>query len=129
MTPADELRAAADKLRTLTTADGIEPGPWRTEWHEQQYELLSADPTSVAITEWTYAIATWEPQASEQRAECDTANADYIATMHPSVGSALAAWLESTATALAANTHPGWQECVAPHAIAVARAINGGEQQ
>lgn len=38
----------------------------------------------------------------------------------------LANWLESTAISLAASTHPGWQECVAPEALAVARALNGG---
>ncbi len=37
----------------------------------------------------------------------------------------LADWLDSTATSLAASTHPDWQECVAPDALAVARAING----
>ena len=37
----------------------------------------------------------------------------------------VADWLESTATSLAASTHPGWQECVAPDAVSVAREING----
>jgi hypothetical protein len=41
----------------------------------------------------------------------------------------LADWLDSTATSLTASTHPGWQECVAPDALAVARAIlaTGGQ--
>jgi hypothetical protein len=39
----------------------------------------------------------------------------------------LAEWLEATYVALAANTHPGWQGTVAPDALAVARAINGGQ--
>jgi hypothetical protein len=43
----------------------------------------------------------------------------------PDLGAPLADWLESTATSLSASTHPGWQECVAPDALAVARAING----
>ncbi|MFK4801708.1 hypothetical protein ACI3K5_23875 [Streptomyces sp. MPA0124] len=37
----------------------------------------------------------------------------------------LADWLDATAATLDANTHPGWQETVAPHPLAVARAING----
>ncbi|MFC8553365.1 hypothetical protein ACFUMI_38315 [Streptomyces sp. NPDC057273] len=40
----------------------------------------------------------------------------------------LADWLEHTVTTLAASTHPGWLECVAPHALAVARAILGEDQ-
>lgn len=39
----------------------------------------------------------------------------------------LADWLDSMATSLTANTHPGWQETVASDALAVARAINGGQ--
>lgn len=36
----------------------------------------------------------------------------------------LAKWLETTATSLAASTHPDWQDCVAADALATARAIN-----
>ncbi|MGJ5831388.1 hypothetical protein [Streptomyces ossamyceticus] len=90
-------------------------------------------------------IATWEPQASEQRAECDTADADWIAAMHPGVGLALADWLEQEAhhyecgiraaddvfrddpagRAAFLTTGPG---APSPQALAVARAINGQEQ-
>lgn len=114
-TPADKLRAAAEKLRKLT-GQAIE-GPWTATWSEQQYELKG--PSSVdPIAEWTYAIATWEPKASEQRAECDTADADYIAAMHPGVGLALADWLESEAEF---GADPG----IGPAALTVARLING----
>lgn len=37
----------------------------------------------------------------------------------------LAKWLENTAASLKASTHPGWQECVAPDSLAVARQILG----
>ncbi|MEH0442485.1 hypothetical protein QA811_02120 [Streptomyces sp. B21-102] len=126
MTPADELRAAAAKIRDLTAeATGA---PWATSWSEQQYEVKS--PSGIdPIAEWTYAIATWEPEASEQRAECDTADADWIATMHPGVGTALARWLENTATSLTASTHPGWQDLIAADALAVARAVLGTPDQ
>jgi hypothetical protein len=134
MNPIDELRAAASRLWTLVAADGIEPAPWRSEWHEQQYELRSADPTTYPIAEWTFAINTVEPKASVERAECDTANADYIAAMHPGVGAALAEFLDVEADVadeirrqspdltddqLAANVHG---------ALTIARALNGGEK-
>ena len=115
MTPADELRAAAAKIRDLTAE--TTGAPWTTSWSEQQYEVKS--PSGIdPIAEWTYAIATWEPEASEQRAECDTADADWIATMHPGIGTALAAWLESAARD-AREIGPD------PHALAVARAVLG----
>lgn len=40
----------------------------------------------------------------------------------------LAAWLETTYVTLTRSTHPGWQEEVAPNALAVARAINGDQE-
>lgn len=49
------------------------------------------------------------------------------AAMHPEVGGTLADWLETTATSLAASTHPDWQDCVAADALAVARAILGDQ--
>ncbi|MEV4227285.1 hypothetical protein AB0J81_09275 [Streptomyces bobili] len=45
--------------------------------------------------------------------------------LHPDVVSALANWLENTAISLKASTHPDWQDCVAPDALAVARAVLG----
>ncbi len=41
----------------------------------------------------------------------------------------LAEWLETTYVSLAASTHPDWQDCVAADAVAVARALLGGEQR
>lgn len=116
-TVADELRAAADKLRALATT--ATPGPWVTTWRGQEYQLDGDTESDLGpIAEWTYAIATVEPKASEHRAECDTANADYIAAMGPNVGALLADWLEAEGQRLAA-THPGWQETVvSPPALA-----------
>lgn len=48
------------------------------------------------------------------------------AAMDPHVGALLADWLDATATSLATSTHPDWQETVAQHPLAIARAINGG---
>lgn len=39
----------------------------------------------------------------------------------------LADWLDAEAARLAATAHPYWQDTVAPHAVAVARAILGGQ--
>lgn len=90
------LRRAAEKIRKL--AGQATGAPWETTWRGQEYHLDGyRDGDLEPISEWTYAIATWEPEASEQRAECDTANADYIAAMHPGVGLALAAWLDDMA--------------------------------
>ncbi|MFE2712271.1 hypothetical protein ACFXKI_09840 [Streptomyces mirabilis] len=128
-TPADELRTAARRLRELTGRTS--KAPWTTTWNAQQYEL--AAPSSVyPITEWTYAIVTIEPAASEQRAECDTADADYIAAVHPGVGLALADWLDVAAEHCRAHylccDNGPCSETAAP-ALAVARAITGGEQR
>lgn len=112
-TPAALLRQAADKLRQLATAEGITPGPWlsmdggdRLLWDGPGAELLPP----------RYVVD--EPMSNG-------ANAALIATLHPGVAVALAAWLESEAQRLGASTHPDWQETVAPHAVAVARAVLG----
>ena len=130
ITPADELRTAADKLRALATADGVSPAPWHTEWDMQQYELRGAAATRYPITEWSYAIVTTGPKVSEQRAECDTANADYITAMHPGVGAALANWLDAEATGPMAGLHNDRcmeRGCTISAALAVARLINGSQ--
>jgi hypothetical protein len=76
-TPADELRAAAAKLRQMRF------------------------PAAVTATSNTAAL---------------------IGARLP-----LADWLDNTATTLNANTHPDWQDCVAADALAVARALTGGQ--
>lgn len=145
-TPAAELRAAAEKLRKL--AAQADDGPWETTWREQQYHLDGyRDGELHPIAEWTYAIATWEPKVREERADCDTASADYMAAMHPGVGLALADWLDAEARGIEAVTHlaelhdghievsvetaPDGRPCYAysahQHALAVARALNGGQ--
>jgi hypothetical protein len=115
-TPADEISAAARKLRTLTEDLGDCRGPWYVVNREQRHYPQRIDNIGVP-----YVVASTTTDPSHP-----PTIADYICAMHPGVGKALADWLESTATSLAASTHPGWQECVAPDALAVARAINGG---
>ncbi|MGQ5606186.1 DUF6221 family protein [Streptomyces sp. EKS3.2] len=57
-------------------------GPWSTRWRGQEYELV-APTRAYPIAEWTYAIATVEPEVSAHRAECDTADADHIVRHDP----------------------------------------------
>ncbi|MGX1129939.1 hypothetical protein RKD49_002129 [Streptomyces glaucescens] len=119
-TPAEEIRTAAQILRRLAAA--ATGGPWETTWRGQQYHLDGyRDGDLHPISEWTYAIATWEPQVHDERADCDTADADYIAAMHPGVGAALARWLESW-TGVDLHEAGSLPED-AQHALAVARQI------
>jgi hypothetical protein len=121
-TPAQLLHRAAAHLRQL--AGQATPAPWATTWRGQEYQLDGNTENALGpIAEWAYAIATWEPQASEQRSECDTADADYMAAVHPGVGALFAAWLEAEAQRLNTTTHPAWQDTVAPHALAIAHAL------
>ncbi|GHA61028.1 hypothetical protein GCM10010330_11080 [Streptomyces tendae] len=64
------------------TAQAASAGPWSTRWNGQDHELV-APARAYPIAEWTYAIATQEPEASAHRAECDTANADHIVRHDP----------------------------------------------
>ncbi|CAL9647524.1 hypothetical protein [Streptomyces sp. enrichment culture] len=106
-TPAQELRTAANKIRTLAKAISTP---------DERDQVFHADGTDVTQgCTGRYDVATTQT----------TELADYIAAMHPGVGTALADWLDATAATLDANTHPGWQDTVAPHSLAVARAING----
>lgn len=122
MTPADEINTAAIRLRELATAST--PGHW-------QAEELPADQHHKHPAHWVKTEYDDGPNmaSSQVVADCPWKQADaaYIAAMHPAVGEALAGWLETTATSLTASTHPDWQGCVAADALAVARAINGGQ--
>lgn len=121
-TPADELRAAATRIRAL--AENAPAAPWRLEWQNQELQLIdSAHSPNYPIAEWTYAVATWEPDASEQRAECDTSAPDYIAAMHPVVGLALADWLEYEAGRIERLHGHGAVTYAPAPALAVARAL------
>jgi len=111
-TPADELAAAVETLRARLTDPELTPGPWLSLDHGDR---LLYDGPGAEDQPPVYVVD--EPMSNG-------ANADYIELMHPGVGAALADWLETTAEALAATTHPGWQECVASNALAVARQIN-----
>ncbi|MGW5175867.1 hypothetical protein ACWERY_16085 [Streptomyces sp. NPDC004082] len=123
---ADELRTAATKLRTLVTNLRDCRGPWYVVNREQRPYPQRIDNIGVP-----YVVATTHTDPSHP-----PTMADYIAAMHPGVGTALATLLE----AVAANPDdPGVREgtarhigcdpatCPATAALAVARAINGSE--
>lgn len=113
-TPADELRTAAERLRRLAAT--ATPGPWEGVVDDHGRGEVDA---SVWADSINYYIT--EKVSSGARHQAD---AHYIAAMHPGVGAALADWLQSEAELLANDDFPA----IHAHALAVARAINGGGQ-
>lgn len=112
-TPAGELRAAADELRTLATA--ATPGPW-TQTGIGEHGWTVGSPTTFLV----------ETDDSDQ----GRADADYIAALHPGVGHALADWLDVEANTWAGDeVHSRCtpQTCTSEAALAVARAVLGTE--
>ncbi|GGU62409.1 hypothetical protein [Streptomyces lavendofoliae] len=106
MTPADELRTAAQTLMDLAdtaqedldTADYWKPYDKTTAWRDGFVNGFGG------------------------------ACSDLVAVFTPATAHALAAWLRSEADRLTVTTHPGWQDTVAPNPLAVARAINGSSR-
>jgi hypothetical protein len=108
MTPADELRTAAQTLRKL--ADDATPGPWVRPLNTRYKSTVSAplpegergswldgiDPTTGKRERCTVAtVPTWSNgRHSRQRGGRDL---EYIAALHPGVGTALADWLDQAA--------------------------------
>ncbi|MFE2832231.1 hypothetical protein ACFXI6_14455 [Streptomyces mirabilis] len=131
MSAAEELRAAAEKLRTLATE--ATPGPWRQhDTHLGQYghtaTVLSGEGNDTDLRAWLPSMS----QESWDEARNVWNDAAYMAALHPGVGLALADWLDETATEVTAAEgteyalHPdggafaSWEA-----ALAVARAVNG----
>ncbi|WNI15560.1 hypothetical protein [Actinacidiphila sp. ITFR-21] len=84
-TPAAELRNAAARLRAHLTDPQLTPGPWLSLDHGDR--LLRNQPGDEDRAP-VYVVD--EPMSNG-------ANADYIELVHPGVGAALAAWLDSAA--------------------------------
>lgn len=106
MTPADEMLAAADKIRhAADTAHRASPSPWTVD--DKEYVVRAADGMIVA-----------DRSCTDHPAE--RADLPYIAAMHPGVGAALADWLEWQAAALDEG-----RIAIPDAALAVARQING----
>ncbi len=117
MTPADELRAAADKLRKLAADLGDCRGPWYVVNRDQRPYPQRIDNIGVP-----YVVASTTTDPSHPPTV-----ADYIATMHPGVGKALADWLWSW-VGIDFREDAALPED-AQHALAIARAINRGGPQ
>ncbi|MFK0140675.1 hypothetical protein [Streptomyces murinus] len=119
MTPADEIKQAATRLRELATAastDGRDKPT--TRWHFKKCDnrgyLYAENPTGpgVRITPSTPANPGMWPR-----------HGDYIATMDPTVGLALADWLDSWTGIDLRDDGPLPED--AQHALTVARALLG----
>ncbi|MBT2429415.1 hypothetical protein J7F02_28315 [Streptomyces sp. ISL-112] len=118
--PADQLRAAAEKLREA--AQAATPGPWRR--HTASYpHLVLQGLVNVPPSEADGMIST-------NLAVDEAADATHIALMHPGVGLALAAWLDVAAD----HARQGFMCCddgpdrcseVVTPALAVARQLLG----
>lgn len=124
-TPADELRAAAEKLRALATA--ATPGPWRDhDTHLGQYgyaaTVLSGEGNDTDLRAWLPSMSQ-TPWDQTRNAWPDAA---YIAAVHPLVGLALVKLLE--AQLWIAENDPGSFGTVTDKiALTIARHINGSE--
>lgn len=92
---AEELRKAAETLRQRVGT--TMPGPW---WRDGI--TVRGGPEGRSVASATNAVR---------------ANAEYVATMHPGVGLALADWLDAEFAHEFGPTE---------HAITIARLINGG---
>lgn len=104
--PADELTAAAHKLRSLAAT--ASDGPWHQSGIGDQGWTVGSPHQFIAETE---------------DSEKGRADAEYIAAMHPGVGEKIARWLEREAFRVLHNGRDGELH----HAIAIARAINGSQ--
>lgn len=129
-TPADELRQAAALLREVAAA--ATSGPWHRPLNTRYKSTVTGalpegergnwidgiDPTTGEREQCTVAlIPTWSTgRHSRQRGGRDL---EYIATMHPGVGLALADWLDAEAGGLSGP------DTVSTHALVVARQILG----
>lgn len=125
MTPADEMTTAAKKLRDLAAQTTL--GPWQ----------------QTGIGDYGWTVCTPDSHVAEtDDSGLGRADADWIATMNPRVGTALADWLDQAAHHYECGiraaddvfhddpagrdafltTGPG---APSTHAIAVARAVLG----
>jgi hypothetical protein len=136
-TPADEMRAAAARLRALATAASTDTdGTPTTTWSTKLRRPDNPDGNSLLYgdhhTRDDGRRIAWPPLlhgGSQQRpVSMHTQHADYIAMMDPTLGHAVAVWLEAEAAAPVTAEHS--DQCVDPQcttlaALAVARQVLG----
>ncbi|MGY0062790.1 hypothetical protein ACWY4P_40695 [Streptomyces sp. LZ34] len=113
--PAAQMRGAAEKLRALATAAAEDSGSphWTATRH------FPDQPDATFTTLWTDSHTVLMRGGGRHQAPYVHAPVgDYIAATDPTVGLAIAAWLDSAAED-AEQVGPD------PHALAVARQILG----
>lgn len=122
VSPAQELRAAASKIRE--TATRAMPGPWQLDgpyWHNDTYGN-GQDPGMVSAGNARRAVAVASPLHPETEF-----NMPHIALWHPGVADAVADWLVSAAAIAEQGKDPSCVHRPVPYAaLRLARAINGG---
>jgi hypothetical protein len=129
MTPADEIRAAAAKLRALATAAADNSGS--SNWHTTRH--FPDQPDSTFTTLWATGVRPLLGGGGRGRVPYVHAPVgDYAAAMDPATGLAFATLLEGVLSS-AREASPAHEECdswCSPEtcdlsaALAVARAIN-----
>jgi hypothetical protein len=118
---AEELRAAAKLLRER--AEAAFPGPWRS-WREgRDHRGGDSFIETQGETDLTLNLATTD--YGRDALGKWAASQDYIATMHPLVGLALADWLDEVAD----DRHPSLPAWVEDAALRMARAIVGTKDE
>lgn len=115
MTAADELRTAAQKIRTLATAAANDSG--NTAWKASRH--FPDQPNSTFTTLWAVGVKPLLRGGRRPPAYVSAPVGDYAAAVDPALGLALADWLEWQATALDGGI------AIPDAALAVARTING----
>ncbi|MFD4795972.1 hypothetical protein [Streptomyces anulatus] len=122
--PADQLRAAAEKLRAAAAA--VPSDDWGTRaWHVEECsdtDTMESCPCIVAQGEHKEFDQPQVPLIQYVADAETTEHAAWIALMHPGVGLVVAAWLDAAAEYYTPGpTHPTH----VVHALAVARQLLG----
>ncbi|MEU9670367.1 hypothetical protein AB0E25_33300 [Streptomyces bobili] len=116
MTPADELRTAATKIRT--TCDAASPGPWTiAKVPPFTMPLLMSRYEETPDDEDVLIVGNIDVEPEDQAV---------VQMLHPGVGAALADWLDTAAEY--ADKWPPDHQANSPFrqgALAVARAVLG----
>lgn len=121
--PADELRAAAKKLRSLSLAVG-DPDHPGLPWHTDQCGDKSRGECPCIVAQGHTATTSGLSTSLNYIADAEHPDiAAFIATLHPGVGLALARWLDAEAGCLSGP------DTVSPHALAAARLVLGTTDQ
>lgn len=119
--PADELKAAAAKIRAV--AASATESPWEI-WQDLNHQGF------ITIGDQAGVLTAELPEADDCNPVAHVytgGDADYIAAMHPGVGLLLADWLDQEAKRITCASSTAGQVIVGRRALAVARAILGGQ--